>query len=96
MVDGVYYPTYALIAPGRNLQPYSGHNSPLDTRHFALQETLTDHDMERPIFELPNGIHRLRVYIWVEGQDIDSLETHSRGTGIYLDIHLFKDLAGYQ
>ena len=37
----------------------------------------------------------MRIYVWLEGQDIDSLETNSEGAPIFLAIDLLKDLAGY-
>jgi hypothetical protein len=47
------------------------------------------------MFKIPNGITKFRAYVWIEGQDIDSLETYSRGADIYVAINLIKDLAGY-
>jgi hypothetical protein len=99
LVDGEYIPTYAIIKGGNYLEHTSGHEGtglPLDTEHFALQETIVDSDLEKPIFPLPNGITKLRVYVWIEGQDIDSLETNSVGAPISIVMHLVKDLAGYE
>lgn len=96
LVDGVYTPTYGVINEGKKLQHMSGHaNFPLDTEHFALQRTIFEEDFERPIFQIPNGITKMRVYVWIEGQDVDSLETHSLGAPIFISIGLEKDLAGY-
>lgn len=97
LVDGVYTPTYAVINEGENLDLASGHPEsgiPLDTEHFALQETITH--FRNPIFQIPHGITKFRVYVWIEGQDIDSLETNSDGAAIYAAINFAKDLAGYQ
>ena len=51
----------------------------------------------RPTFMTlaPNSITKIRVYIWIEGQDIDSLETDSEGAELYLDISFIKDTVGY-
>ena len=96
LVDGVYVPTYAVIKEGTNLAHTSGHEGtgfPLDPEHFKLQETIKDFD--EPIFEIPNGITKFRCYVWIEGQDVDSLETNSKGAAIYIAINFVKDLAGY-
>ncbi|MDD8049656.1 MAG: hypothetical protein PHH04_08735 [Thomasclavelia sp.] len=99
IIDGQYYPSYGIIAEGTRLEHMNGHEGtgiPLDTTHFALQNTIVDEDLEKPIFQIPNGITKVRVYIWIEGQDVDSLETNSRGAAIYITIDLVKDLAGYE
>jgi hypothetical protein len=97
LIDGVYRPTYAIIKDGTFLQHTNGQegsNIPLDTEHFALQNTMTDFD--KTIFPIPNGITKVRAYVWIEGQDMDSLETNSKGAGIDIVINLRKDLAGYE
>lgn len=99
LVDGTYVPTYGVIAEGKYLDHKSGFlNSgvDLDTTHFALQNTRTEDDFETPIFQIPNGITKARVYLWIEGQDIDALEVHSEGAPVYLNLDLEKDLAGYE
>ncbi len=96
LVDGVNIPTYGVINQGTKLDHLSGHAGiPLNTNNFALQRTITMDDFYTPIFSIPNGITKLRVYVWIEGQDIDSLETHSVGAPIFISIGLEKDLAGY-
>lgn len=99
LVDGTYVPTYGVIAEGKYLDHKSGFvNSgvALDTDHFALQHTLSEDDFETPIFQIPNGIVKARVYLWIEGQDIDALEVHSEGAPVFLNLDLEKDLAGYE
>ena len=99
LVGGEYVPTYAVISEGRRLQHMNGQPGsgiPLDTEHFALQRTIDEADFERPLFQIPNGVTKMRVYVWIEGQDVDSLETHSLGAPIYIGIGLEKDLAGYE
>lgn len=96
LVDGTYDPTYAIINEGRNLQHSNGQEGtgiPLDTAHFALQKTITT--FTNPIFQIPNGITKVRAYVWIEGQDIDSLETYSKGAAITIAINFIKDLSGY-
>lgn len=96
--DNTYVPTYGVIAEGRYLNHKSGFiNSgvALDHEHFALQNTIFEEDFGTPIFQVPNGITKARVYLWIEGQDVDALEVHSEGAPIYLNFDLEKDLAGY-
>ena len=96
VVDGVYTPTYGVIAEGEMLEMASGQEGsgiPLDTEHFALQNTITD--LSNRVFGLSTGITKVRVYIWVEGQDIDSIETQSQGANIEVSLNFYKDLAGY-
>lgn len=97
LIDGEYFSTYAVIAEGKDLELESGYDSrvPLDTEHFALQNTMTDRDFSKPLFAIPNAITKMRAYVWVEGQDIDSLETKSTGGDMVIVINLIKDLAGY-
>jgi hypothetical protein len=97
LVDGEYTSTYAVINEGQFLEHMNGQvgsGIPLDTEHFALQRTITTFD--NPIFKIPNGVTKLRVYVWIEGQDIDSLETYSKGAAIDIGINFVKDLAGYE
>ena len=35
------------------------------------------------------------LYLWIEGQDIDSLETNSDGAELNVSINFIKDTAGY-
>lgn len=97
--DNTYVPTYGVIAEGSQLNHKSGFlNSgvELDTEHFALQHTIFESDFSKPIFQIPNGITKLRVYVWIEGQDVDALEVHSEGAPVALNLDLEKDLAGYE
>ena len=96
--DNTYVPTYGVIAEGKYLDHKSGfYNSgvALDRDHFALQRTIFESNFSEPIFQVPNGITKARVYLWIEGQDIDALEVHSEGAPLYLNFDLEKDLAGY-
>ena len=97
--DNTYVPTYGVIAEGKRLDHKSGFiNSGvnLDLEHFALQKTMFEEDFDDPIFQVPNGITKARVYLWIEGQDVDALEVHSEGAPVYLNLDLEKDLAGYE
>lgn len=97
LIDGERFPTYSYKKAGGPIyikNAISG--SPyLDYEYFTYQETIKEEDFLNPIFELPDGITKMRIYIWIEGQDIDSLETNSHGAEIALSIDLAKDTHGY-
>ena len=97
LLDGKFFPTYAMIKGGGPLcvaDNISG-SPTLDLNYFALQSTIHEEDFERPLFEIPDGITKARVYVWIEGQDIDSLETDSEGAELSLNIGFIKDTVGY-
>lgn len=94
--DGEPFPTYGCIKEGGPIfvkDNISG-STAMDFNFFALQNTITEKDFPNPIFKVPDGITKARVYIWIEGQDIDSLETDSKGTGISISIDITKDTVG--
>lgn len=67
-----------------------------DYRILAVDGTkpidLVDTDGE--LFTIPaNKVSRLRVYVWMEGQDVDCINLASFGGGIELDLGLTKDNA---
>lgn len=91
------FPTYGCIKEGGPLivnNTVSGSTN-INKEYFKLQETRTEKDIDDALFSLPNGITKLRVYVWVEGQDIDSLETDSDGANITIALDLNKDTEGY-
>lgn len=99
LVNNTYVPTYGVIKSGSRLDHKSGlisSSGDFDREHFALQETIKEEDMSKPMFQIPNGITKVRVYLWIEGQDIDALEVHSEGAPLNLSLDLEKDLAGYE
>ena len=96
--DEEEFPTFAMIKAGGPLyveDNISG-SSKIDYNYFALQSTIKEEDFDNPLFTIPDGITKARVYLWIEGQDIDSLETDSTGAEIYVDINFIKDTSGYQ
>lgn len=98
LVDGEYFPTYGCIKAGGPIivnDSISGSTN-MDYSFFALQNTITDEELEAPIFKIPDGITKFRVYVWIEGQDIDSLETDSSGADVAISIDLSKDTLGYE
>lgn len=92
LIDGQYYPTLAITGP-MNFFEISDVARGNPAENFELQ--ITRVDIDRPIFEVPDGITKVRVYVWIEGQDIDSLETRSEGADVSVIINLIKDTAGY-
>lgn len=97
LVNGTKFPTYAFNKEGGPLylkNIVSGSNN-METEYLQLQETLTDDDLNQPIFTIPSGITKARIYIWIEGQDIDSLETDSEGTDVDVIVSFYKDTQGY-
>lgn len=90
--NGQYYPTHA-ISGEMNFFDISEVVKGNLTDNFELQ--ITRVDIDRPIFSIPDGITKVRVYVWLEGQDIDSLETRSEGADVSVLINLIKDTAGY-
>lgn len=92
LLDGQYYPTYA-ITNEINFFDMSKLFQEDIPENFDLQITRVDTD--KPIFTIPDGITKIRVYVWIEGQDIDSLETRSEGADASILINLIKDTAGY-
>lgn len=91
------FPTYGAIKAGGPIyvkDAVSGSVN-IDLQHFALQNTITEDDFGIPLFEIPNAVTKVRVYVWIEGQDIDSLETDSDGADLSISINFVKDTQGY-
>lgn len=97
LYNGIQTPTYAIRNEGEDLNIANGQagaNVDHDPEHFGVQNTITN--LNNPIFKLPDGITKFRVYVWVEGQDVDSLETVSAGLHLAVVINFYKDIAGYE
>lgn len=97
LVNGERFPTYALRKAGGPIfvaNTVSGSTN-IDPEYFTLQQTITEEDFEEPLFQIPNGVTKARIYLWIEGQDIDSLETDSKGTDLDISISFVKDIEGY-
>lgn len=92
LINGQYYPTHAITGEMNFFEIGDVIRGNL-AENFSLQ--ITRVDIDRPIFEIPDGITKIRVYVWLEGQDIDSLETRSEGADVSVLINLIKDTAGY-
>lgn len=96
LVDGIKYPTYAYKAAGGPIYVKDSiPGSTLDPQFFEFQDTMDENDFDNPIFQIPNGITKARIYIWIEGQDADSIETDSTGAEVEIGIDFTKDTAGW-
>lgn len=97
LVDGQYFDTYAYRKAGGPIYvEHTVSGSPyMDMNYFMKQETITEADFDTPLFTVPDGITKTRMYIWIEGQDIDSLETDSDGADITVSVSFIKDTQGY-
>lgn len=92
--NGEYYETHSVIKEGNNVELWSGvknSNKIYDSEHFALQKTVKD--LSAPITSMPDGIVKARVYLWIEGQDIDVIKHKSEGDNISVALNFVKDHA---
>lgn len=89
-------PTYAVYSNGERINLWSGvykSKIPFNDGIFTYQNTIKN--LDQPIFELPSGISKFRVYLWVEGEDIDIIQFKSPGYRLTFGINFEKDFAGY-
>jgi hypothetical protein len=93
LIDGKVFPTYAMVKAGGPL--YIADNisgSPtLDLNYFSLQNTIHEEDFSRPLFDIPDGVTKARVYVWIEGQDIDNYDFASIGKQISVNFGFTKE-----
>ena len=92
--DREYYETYGMHFGENNVKIWSGvrnHKISLDNKYYRLQETTTDINV--PIFQIPKGIVKARIYMWVEGQDVDIIEHFSKGYKVSVSLDFRKDHA---
>lgn len=94
--ENEFFPTYALVNESDRVNIWSGvHNSNVefDDWLFSYQDTVSD--LDKSIYKLPDGITKMRIYIWIEGQDIDIIRYSSKGYKLKIGINFEKDLTGY-
>lgn len=101
--DDVYYPTYAVkeaITSAMAVDTYDGleYNTYEDTTELQKVGSFTDtmknkKGVERPpIMTLaPNSITKVRVYVYIEGQDIDNYDFASMGRQITVNFGFTKE-----
>jgi hypothetical protein len=102
VVDGTSYPTYAVkeeIASSDNVNLYDGaaYNKYLSTTKLQEYSYFTDTHKEmvgkiRPAFMTlaPNSITKVRVYVFLEGQDIDNYDWSVIGKQIKVNFGFTK------
>lgn len=92
------FPTFAYKKAGGpfELSDTISGSAGLNLNYFMEQETISIDAFDKPLFEIPDGITKMRIYVWLEGQDIDSLETDSEGAEVSISISFIKDTAGYE
>ena len=97
VVNGEEFPTYANVnvVNKKPIEDTIYGSDTLDTNNFKLQETITELDFYDALFTVPDGYTKARIYVWIEGQDIDSLETLSSGTDVDISVNFVKDTLGY-
>ena len=103
IIDGLAYPTYAVnddIASTDQVDVYDGleYNTYTNTTLLTAEDTFTDSEklltgVDRPTFMTlePNSITKLRVYIYIEGQDIDNYDFASIGKKISVNFGFTKE-----
>jgi hypothetical protein len=103
VVDGLAYPTYAVqddIASADNVDVYDGlvYNKYEDTTLLYPYPYFTDTmklltGTNRPTFMTlaPNSITKLRIYIYIEGQDVDNYDFASIGKKIAVKFGFTKE-----
>ena len=103
VVDGLAYPTYAVskeIKSSDNVNVYDGpaYNTYSESSSFLVDHPyFTDSDKllkgtSRPEFMslAPNSITKLRIYVYIEGQDIDNYDFASIGRSISIKFGFTK------
>ena len=63
----------------------------IDEDYFELQETITEDDFDEPLFTIPNAVTKVRIYIYIEGQDIDNYDFASLGKKISVAFGFTKE-----
>lgn len=102
LTDDMTYPTYAFRSGGKVYLDESVYGTRYlrelgknpDDNMFILQNVRTENDLGESLFEVPSGVTKTRLYIWIEGQDIDSIATDSKGALLDVSINFSKDTAG--
>ena len=95
-----YMTTYALnsaIASSENVDIYDELNGYTQSKFTAMEyytdtNKNADADVKTEFFYLaPNSITKVRVYIYIEGQDVDNYDLGSMGKKIYVNFGLSKN-----
>ena len=103
VIDGIAYPTYAVSAPiassdhvdiydGAAYNTYTGSYPLLQSYEYFTDTMKLLRGTERPAFMTlaPNSITKVRIYIYLEGQDIDNYDFSSIGKRIAVNFGFTK------
>lgn len=97
ITNGTMYPTYGVYKSANNVRMWSGvENSMVPFNYNVFRKQITSTRLNEPVGQIASGINKIRVYIWVEGQDIDILEQRSTGYEVSVVMNFEKDMAGYE
>lgn len=91
--DKKYYDTYAVKSPGKGVYIWGGVKDsgiPFDSVHYELQETITNEKESLTI--LRDGILKMRVFVWIEAQDIDTIERINEQDAANISINFRKEM----
>lgn len=95
--DGQEYDTYGVYSASKNVKMWSGvKNSKISFNDNVFMRQNTTTTLSTPVGQIHGGITKVRVYIWVEGQDIDIIERKSTGYEVSVIMNFEKDMAGYE
>ena len=95
--QGQEYSTYGVYNSGNKIQMWSGvENSAVPFNNNIFRKQVTSTNLNTPVGQIPSGITKVRVYIWVEGQDIDIIEHKPEVYKVSVTMNFEKDMAGYE
>ena len=61
----------------------------INNEFYELQNNITATGLS--VFAMPEGIVKARIYVWVEGQDVDIIEYTSPGYQVSVSLKFNKD-----
>ena len=97
ITNGSEYPTYGVYRSADKVRMWSGvENSMVPFNDSVFKKQITSTTLNEPVGQIASGINKIRVYIWVEGQDIDIIEQKSTGYEVSVVMNFEKDMAGYE
>ena len=97
IIEGKEYTTYAVYNSGKSVQMWSGvENSSVQFNYNIFKKQETNTSLNNPVGQIPSGITKVRIYIWVEGQDIDIIEQRPNVYKVSVTMNFEKDMAGYE
>lgn len=89
---GNFYETYGMKKGGDDIMIWSGVKNDkvaINNEFYELQNNITA--TGQSVFAMPEGIVKARIYVWVEGQDVDIIEYTSPGYQVSVSLKFNKD-----